>query len=553
MDHGELRNKHFSALKKKYQVSPFNTDHATASSNFLYFVLRKAELGLKITKLEKRWMLKNGLLATTEMIALQEYQSLEQERLEAELLSLKCKFKIPEEIDFPPSSSVYSILWRVESGETPGKSEVNFLQNKNLLETVSLIQNASIFKKLKLSYKATQHIGIFPEEPLYSILKKLATKDSLSSDEEDWLSDHEFQATLQIYWHQEQEKKTIEEFSNLKKKYDLYSFPEKLHSSFLYPILKKIDQGEVLSGSECNWLQDRRLYTLLEINHRRREIQLFKDLKDKYQANQYPNAEPDDRLFRILQGMDSGSEINEADIHWLEGKELLDTAKIARAFHFRLLKRKYQIVGNLSVDPFYEIMLKLERGERLDPKQVVQLIEENQLSRHGKIAMAYHRLEAIFYEEEYQRTGNLWNLPSASSHWRKANESEKALDSTRKVNWQKVRESDLKSALWVTRGAAFRDLDQLKDAENCAAEAMDCQPESHQPYTLMGAIHYDRGEYTEGDQWFDLAVERGANDTDDEIARIVKMTKEKAKRREVVEYLLKKDPTRYGWAQAYLK
>ena len=52
---------------------------------------------------------------------------------------------------------------------------------------------------------------------------------------------------------------------------------------------------------------------------------------------------------------------------------------------------------------------------------------------------------------------------------------------------------------------------------------------------------------------FELAVERVANDADDEIARIVRMTKDKAKQREVVEYLLKKDPTRYGWAQAYLK
>ena len=206
----------------------------------------------------------------------------------------------------------------------------------------------------------------------------------------------------------------------------------------------------------------------------------------------------------------------------------------------------------MPADPFYFIMLKLEREERLDPKQVVQLIEEDSLSKGGKIAIAYHRLEAIFYEQEYQRTGNKWNLPSASSNWRKAHEPEKALKVTGNINWSKVREADLKSALLVTRGAAFRDLAQLEEAESCAMQAMESQPDNHQPYTLMGAICYDQGRYTEGDKWFDMAAEQGANDTDDEIERIVRMTKDKNKRTAVIEYLLNKDPKRYKWAKSYL-
>ncbi len=45
----------------------------------------------------------------------------------------------------------------------------------------------------------------------------------------------------------------------------------------------------------------------------------------------------------------------------------------------------------------------------------------------------------------------------------------------------------------VTRGAAFRDLAQLEEAESCAMQAMESQPDNHQPYTLMGAICYDQG------------------------------------------------------------
>lgn len=548
MNDSELRKKHFSVLKEKYQVSPLK---GVASSEFLYFILRKSELGIKITGLEKQWLSKNSLFSTLEIISLQQHQLEEQKRLEDDCSNLRSKYKVSEGVELLISSPVYSILLRVESGEFPGDSEIEFLKNQGFLEAANLVQNISTFRKLKSSYKASQHIGDFPEEPLYSILKKLDSKDSLSQDEENWLLENEFQEALYIYWDQENERKAVEDFSRLKKKYDLASFPEQSHSSFLYPILKKIDEGQVLSKSECNWLQGQRLNALLEIDQRHRNLQLFKELKEKYRAHHYQDSEPTGRLFRILQSIES--KVDESDIQWLEDQGLFETAVIAKEYHFKSLKSKYQIVGRLAVDPFYEIMLKLERGERLDPKQVVQLIEEQQLSRHGKIAIAYYRLEAIFYDHEYKRTKNLWNLPSASSNWRKANEPKNALDSTSKVNWQKIREPDLKSALWVTRGAAFRDLNQLQDAEQCAAEAMDCQPESHQPYTLMGAIHYDRGEYAEGDQWFELAVERGANDTDDEIERIVRMTKDKAKRREVAEYLLNKDPIRYGWANAHLK
>ncbi len=124
MDQSELQKKHFAALKEKYQVSALKT---AASSNFLYFVLRKAELGIKITGLEKQWMLKNGLFETTEMIAVQEYQALDQDRLEDDLSNLKSRYKVPENVKIPIVSPIYSILWRVDSGEIPGDSEVNFL------------------------------------------------------------------------------------------------------------------------------------------------------------------------------------------------------------------------------------------------------------------------------------------------------------------------------------------------------------------------------------------------------------------------------------------
>ncbi len=62
-------------------------------------------------------------------------------------------------------------------------------------------------------------------------------------------------------------------------------------------------------------------------------------------------------------------------------------------------------------------------------------------------------------------------------------------------------------------------------------------------------------EFLEGERWFNEAIKRGASprDQDAEMKRVVKNAKDENKRREVVEYLLKKDSRRYAWASSYLK
>ncbi len=563
MDNSELQKRHFAALKQKYQVSQYNSG---VSDNFLYLILRKADLGLQVTNLEFQWLTENRLVGTVEIISLQEYQAEDKKRLEAEFLQLRTKYHIPQQLELPISSPIYSILGKLDAGYSLTDSELQLLNNHGLVDTITLIQDILYFSQLKVSYKATNNLNHFPEEPLYSILKKLDVKEQLSDSDGDWLLDHDFEETLEIHWQQEGERKAELEFSELKSKYQIDSYPDTSISSPLYSILLKLNSELELEASECEWLKQKNLSELIVIDRERKDRRFFSELKNKYKATQYQSSDPDSRLFFILTILEiSESKTSnpsgeakvlidsEKDIRWLSEQGLVETVDIAKQIHFKVLKNKYQIVGQLALDPFYEIMLKLERDERLDPKQVIQLMEERRLARHGKIAIAYYRLEAIFYEKEHQRTGNKWNLPSASSNWRKADEPEKALKVTENVNWSQVKECELKSALWVTRGAAFRDLNQLDEAENCATQAKECHPDSHQPYTLMGAICYDRREYADGDNWFELAAERGADDTDDEIERIVRMTKDKDKRREVAEYLLSKDSNRYKWANSYLK
>ncbi len=527
---------------------------------------------MQVIDVELQWLAENRLFNCIEFISLQQYKAEEKKRLETELMQLRAKYRIPHTIEFPINSSIYSVLWKLEIGHTLANSDFELLNAHHLVETVALIQDIASFSQLKTKFKATQDLSLFPEEPLYLILKKLDVKEQLSDFEADWLLDSGFEETLEIYCQQEDIKKAELEFLELKSKYQVSFYPDNSISSRLYSILKKINSGGTLDIKDCEWLKKKNLHTLITLSEEQKINRLFIKLKEDYHAVNHPDIKPFGQLFKVLIKMaycDAGvskligiiqtlpeyfkSELLEKDINWLKKEGLSETTEIARKIHFQSLKSKYQIIDpNLPIVPFYEIMLKLEREERLDPKQVVQLIEEGRLAKRGKIAISYYRLEAIFYEKEYQRTGNRWNLPSASSNWRKANEPEKALKVTENVNWSKVQEADLKSALLVTRGASFRDLNQLDEGESCATQAMESQPDSHQPYTLMGAICYDQGKYTDGDTWFEMAAERGADDTDDEIERIIRMTKDKDKRREVVEYLLRKNPKRYGWAKSYL-
>lgn len=93
MDIIKLRGKHFSALKKKYQVHQYKDQ---TLDDFLYLILRKAELGIRITHLECQWLEEMGLSSTLEIITLQQYQADDLKRLESEFLELRSKYLIPK-------------------------------------------------------------------------------------------------------------------------------------------------------------------------------------------------------------------------------------------------------------------------------------------------------------------------------------------------------------------------------------------------------------------------------------------------------------------------
>ncbi|HIE01187.1 MAG TPA: hypothetical protein EYP59_13015 [Thiotrichaceae bacterium] len=226
--------------------------------------------------------------------------------------------------------------------------------------------------------------------------------------------------------------------------------------------------------------------------------------------------------------------------------------------HFATLKSKYEVWGysdKSSSRSLYTILNKLDQRKRLEPEEFAWLASEDLFHRdhQPKIFTTYHKIEATFYEQEYKRTGNKWNLPSASSHWRSANQAKRALELTDNLKIDQIKNNKLKSALSTTRGGAFRDRRQLDKAENCALQAIEYFPNSHHPYTLMGALCYEWGDYEKGDIWFDKAIKRGASprDQDAEIKRVIKQA-DKEERGNLMAYLLKKDSQRYKWVKKYI-
>ena len=335
-------------------------------------------------------------------------------------------------------------------------------------------------------------------------------------------------------------------FAELQKKYKATQFEDLSPSSHLYKVLKQIDSGKSLNQSDINFLSKRKMDETIAL-----AVDKYVEiLKSEVESGALLSSEAD----------------TDGDGQKQNGGENTETVTPAPEEQFASLKSKYGVSDypdESPSSPLYAILQQLEQGERLDPTDIAWLDENHIKTRwdepklfSGKILKAYHKIEATFYEQEYKRTGNKWDLPSASSHWRGAKKPEHALTLTAHLNLEEIKEDKLKSALLTTRGGAFRDIHDLDEAEQCARQAIEHQPDSHHPYTLMGAICYERHErskYSEGDGWFKEAIKRGAspNDHDAEIKRVIKSA-DKKKRHEVAEHLLGKDPVHYEWAKEYL-
>ena len=116
-----------------------------------------------------------------------------------------------------------------------------------------------------------------------------------------------------------------------------------------------------------------------------------------------------------------------------------------------------------------------------------------------------------------------------------------------------LKDIHLKSALLTTHGGVKRDLQQRDDALSFGEKAHLLTPKDFRPCTLLGAVHWELGNYDLGKSWYDKAEERGASkkSVDDDLRRIILLS-EKPKQLEMCNFLLKSNPDRFFWVEKIL-
>jgi len=209
---------------------------------------------------------------------------------------------------------------------------------------------------------------------------------------------------------------------------------------------------------------------------------------------------------------------------------------------FNLLKKTYGVNRSSFTSitsRLYLILIKLESMESLDEEDI-QWLEINKL----------FMIIAKYYEKEYLKMENLWDLVKASRYFRRAKEAPRAIELLGDKN---SNDSKLMSAILTTRGGAYRDINDVVTAETCANKAISIYDKSSYPFNLLGAIYYQKGMPEEGDKCFYRAIELGSNSKimDNEIQNSLINAGEDERTR-VAKYLLAKDGQKYRWAKKYV-
>ena len=233
---------------------------------------------------------------------------------------------------------------------------------------------------------------------------------------------------------------------------------------------------------------------------------------------------------------------------WSALQSELERARLAREARekdFEPLAAKYHVPSielwdGESISPLASVLAKLEADD-LPNNLEIEWLEDREL----------HRLIATIHYRHYRRTGDPWSLAKACKFLRKAHLPGKVIAVSGDIFSTNMQDKKALSALWTTRGGAFRDLNDLRAAKQSAKNAIQESPTSFHPHNLMGAILYEEGSPSEGDEHFVEALKLGSTprDQDLEIRKSLDRSAPEA-RRKVIEYLLSKDPSKYAWVTA---
>ena len=196
------------------------------------------------------------------------------------------------------------------------------------------------------------------------------------------------------------------------------------------------------------------------------------------------------------------------------------------------------------------ILRQVDSSKRLSGEEVVWLSIAGNRYYTTKLREAFHRNEAEFYVSEFKKNKDPWSAVNASSQYRKCRKANTADVMLNAINVSRLKKPKLKSALYTTHGGVKRDLQKWDEALALAEQARLLTPQNFRPYTLLGAVNIEIGQYDLGQSWYKKAVERGYSEKSmDSELRGIFMRADKSKQAALRDHLLKIDPTRYSWAK----
>lgn len=242
--------------------------------------------------------------------------------------------------------------------------------------------------------------------------------------------------------------------------------------------------------------------------------------------------------------LDNKNVFIDLDISHLDNSFIIKEAENLAAQEFKELKVKYFASSYAETSPLdylYIVLRHIDRDEQLSRDEISYLLN----------ACLYKTL-IIYHERRYRKTKDPWELIYASAYFRKDDNPVKAIKCTDYLLENHSNHNNkIKSTILTTRGAAFRDIQNLIAAEECARKAIQ-HNETYHPHNLLGAIYFQKDNYGVGIQHFERALALGSKEQEQEYFMKSALKRSGPNRSEVALRLYQSNPKKYFWAKEFI-
>jgi hypothetical protein len=217
------------------------------------------------------------------------------------------------------------------------------------------------------------------------------------------------------------------------------------------------------------------------------------------------------------------------------------------------LREKYDLEHYIEHHHFPRLMKILQKVDddiRLQEKDVVWLSLDGEEYFTKPLKIAFHRIEATFYTDEFKNKKDPWLAINASSHYRKCGKSIMADQLLSTIKVKQLKSLKLQSAFYTTHGGVKRDLCNSQAALTLGELAHKLAKNDFRPCTLLGAVNMENGSYDLGQAWYAKAIENGFSEKamDSELRSIYsRLTK--SEKDALRSHLHGIDLQRYKWAK----